>query len=400
MTDLIQWNLFCNDYNLEHLNNISKDGLEIIKSFMNKDVKFKGLQRILMLYFFPISIPHINILSDLISLSYHVNLNNTIKIYIFGEYHYPTNSCNIQNKNKMNVFDFIKMNVFNTPKFIDLFLETAYIDKFSTYDRYKSPGGTLLKFESEYRKCLDPIKKCEISNLRAHNTDIRLTKTKKLAFIPFIHDLMFHIHKEIIDYQKSATNLDKYKYYLNLYKKTLLREDNLQEIFDYTNATSYPLLISLYIKIYNRMGKQLSKVDENVRKVLEQYMKDELNKLNFYYLNFNNIFKFMETLPDNRVLTDKKQIKELNSYTVNNLLLETIFMDMYLMARVFRTFDNKNKYENSNSPQNIIIYVGNKHAENYRKILNKLDFKRIFKTDAKYGEFCIDISKLEQPLFK
>src|SRR5579872_4093720 len=194
--DLYYWNLFCQDYNLEHLNKISNGAINIIKSFLNKNVKFKGLQRILKLYFVNnFSIPHVNILTDIISLSYHIK--DDIKIYIFGEHHYPTEKCSKTLINQMNVFNFIKLNIENIPKFIDIFLETAYIDKYHSYDLYQAPGKTLLKFETEYRGCLDPIKKCQISNVRFHNTDIRLPKINKLPFIPYIHNIMFHIDKTL-----------------------------------------------------------------------------------------------------------------------------------------------------------------------------------------------------------
>lgn len=405
--DLYYWNLFCKDYNIEHLKNISFDCLEIIKSFLNKNVKYKGLQRILQLYINNNInlIKHVDILTDIISLSYH-ELNN-IKIYIFGEHHYPKDICSIYNNNKMNVFDFIKLNIENIPKFIDIFTETAYITKemkniinIKQIISFAESGkiiesSPLVKFENEYKHCLSQqseLNKC--LNVRFHNTDIRLPITKRLPFVPYIHNLMFHMDQEI-----SKMNFDNYTKYLNAYKKALLDPRNSKEIDEYKNAKSLPSLINMYKNIYNKfkLEKQLSQINSHIRDILEKYMNDKFNELDFKYINFNNINKFINTLPINTFPT-KSQTKELNKYTKYNILFESIFMDVYLMARVFRTFDKK-EYQYSESPKNIIIYVGSKHAENYREILHKLRFKELFKKEAKYGEFCIDISKLKQPLF-
>lgn len=411
--DLYYWNLFCKDYNIEHLNNISFNGLEIIKSFINKNVKYKGLQRILKLYFYidwkkSRLIKHIDILTDIISLSYYQL--NKIKIYIFGEYHYPTDKCSISN-NKMNVFDFIKLNIENIPKFIDIFTETAYITKEmknTSSKVLKINSSPLVKFENEFKQCLSQqseINKC--LNIRFHNTDIRLPITKRLPFIPYIHNLMFHMDQEInknnFPFSPSAReNSNNFIKYLNAYNKALLDPKNSEEISNYTNAKSLPSLLKMYINLYNdvlngKFNKQLLKVNPHIRDVLEKYMNEKFNELDFYYINFNNIRKFMNTLSIT-IFPTKFQAKELNKYTKYNILAESIFMDVYLMARVFRTFDKK-EYQYSESPKNIIIYVGYKHSENYREILHKLKFKELFKTKAKYGEFCIDISKLKQPLF-
>ena len=65
---------------------------------------------------------------------------------------------------------------------------------------------------------------------------------------------------------------------------------------------------------------------------------------------------------------------------------------------MFRRFKQV-KYQNSKEPENIIIYVGDKHAKTYRKMLKQLSFKEEFKSKSKSGEFCIDITDLDLPLF-
>lgn len=57
----------------------------------------------------------------------------------------------------------------------------------------------------------------------------------------------------------------------------------------------------------------------------------------------------------------------------------------------------KDKKSDTSEPKNIIVYVGNWHANNYRIFLDNLEFKTVFQ--SKNSETCIDISTLKQPLF-
>jgi len=82
-----------------------------------------------------------------------------------------------------------------------------------------------------------------------------------------------------------------------------------------------------------------------------------------------------------------------------DLLGNDVLLDIYLTSRIFRAF------KDAESPKNIIVYVGDKHANMLRKFL-KLpmnDFKLINatkSTDLKKDMQCINISKFEQPFFQ
>src|SRR5579875_1463537 len=118
--DFDNWNKFCNTYDINYLNNLSVKSKAIVKRYIKYNVKYKGLQRILELYFKNSlnNIKYCNLITPIKSLSYHTSSKYNKQIYIFGETHSSVETCFT---NKCNVFEFIVNNILNIPKFIDLF---------------------------------------------------------------------------------------------------------------------------------------------------------------------------------------------------------------------------------------------------------------------------------------
>lgn len=399
--DVYYWNLFCKSGHIFYLTHISENGQNLIKTFIDKNVKYKGLQRIISLYYYN-TIFEVNKLTNVISLTYHTLMdnNNEKKIYVFGENHYPNNNCSIVSKNSRAVFDFIKMNIENIPKFMDLFIETTYLDKGGKYyNKNDNNITTLINFETEYHNCLysNNLKNCQIPNVRIHNTDIRRSYQIKRPFIPYILDIVYRIEKAVRD-----KNIEMYKNQLKLYKELIENKENEHNVNNYklkSSSNNIDQLILLFQSFYPylKILKQQQTLSQNVKDVLNNYMKEEFASINLKYLDFTFIDKIISKLPKD-ILPIFGQNTMLSEITSSNLKFESVFMDIYLMARVFRKFEQKN-YQNSNQPENIIIYVGDVHAKNYRKILNRLKFKLEFKSFSKKDEFCIDIKNLKQPLF-
>ena len=386
--DIYYWNLFCKYGDINYLSHISSNGQTVIKSFIGKNVKYKGLQRILTIYYSNIKIPFVNKLTNVISLTYHV-LNNK-KIYIFGEHHYPTDNCSI-NKTGIPVFDFIKMNIENIPKFIDIFLESPFImkdqEKLKQYID-KSQIGTLRNFEKQYSNCLY-FKHCNLPNIRFHRTDVRKIVFQP-PFVPYILHLIYMIENII-----RSKKLEDYKKYLQVYHNIINNQNYNESINIYKEKSkNINTLIPLLHYPFSKIRKQ---IDNTYIDLFKNYIERSLKEIDQKYIDFNFINNFITNLPKNKfpIFT---QYDTLKTIVVTNLTFESIFMDIYLLARVFRKFNNE-KYKNSKEPENIIIYVGDKHAQTYRKILNQLKFDNTFKSYAKQDEFCIDISKLKQPLF-
>ncbi len=78
------------------------------------------------------------------------------------------------------------------------------------------------------------------------------------------------------------------------------------------------------------------------------------------------------------------------------------YMDLYLLSRMFRTFKEGIKRRYRGEANNVLIYVGDLHATNYRRVLSELEFTEVFSSYARKGEEkfqCLDITGLDQPLF-
>ena len=94
--------------------------------------------------------------------------------------------------------------------------------------------------------------------------------------------------------------------------------------------------------------------------------------------------------------------KEIPAEQVKNItnLFDVPMMDIYILSRMFRTFQQK-KNEYSEPPKNIIVYAGLYHINLYSRFLTKLGFKLLHKAEQKdiMGIQCIRISELKQPFF-
>jgi hypothetical protein len=403
--DIIYWRNFCTTYDIYYLNLLSDKSKTILKTYLNKNVKFKGLQRILNLYFKPQPQLKCNVLTDIVSLSYHTSHVYKKKIYIFGESHNLKENCSIKKKNSCNVYDFIK-HMFNIPKMMDMFLETPTIIKGGKYRKTLIESSPLMKFSNRFENCLDLIKKCKNSNVRFHNTDVRKGKSKNL---PFFMKLEINI-VDTLFYAFRYHDLKIYKMALKEINELLSDSDRNEYI---KNSKSYDLFIPYLLNVYNKFKilRQLEKIPyKHVKNILTNYLYSKISKIDLKYFQLDKIISIISKFPKDHIPFELfDDLVYLLKYVRENLIeLTANFMDFYLMSRLFRRFKQIN-FQNSKEPENIIIYVGDIHADNYRAILKKLDFQQEFITKAKgifverYDkdwETCIDISKLKYPLFE
>ena len=164
---------------------------------------------------------------------------------------------------------------------------------------------------------------------------------------------------------------------------------------------SYDSLINYILNYYNstKIMKQYESIsNKHIKQILIEYLYDEITNLNLKYFKLSDIKILVNKLSKNELPTDNEIMKNIKSFSLNWLNLTTYFMNVYLMSRLFRSFKQID-YQNSKDAENIIIYIGYEHSDNYRKILKKLAFKQVFNETSKKGEYCINISKLKYPLF-
>lgn len=441
--DIINWNKFCSTGNIKYLDFLSDNAKNTIKKNINKNVQYKGLQRILELYFNNSlnNIKHCNFITPIKSISYHTSTKYSKQIYIFGETHGSLETCKT---NKCNVYDFIVNNITNIPKFIDVFLEIAYVTK-GTKIEY-SPGQNILhKFAYDFNNCLISEKEqCKYKNIRFHYSDIRQTrdKTLPLLIIMFIYYFL-PLNKSI------NTNYTDLLKTLQDFKTFLIKPEHKSNIDYFNNSLKSHDEFRIYIlKTFNRykLEKQQNEIPyPEVKEMLLQYLKDKISMVkNLQDFNTNNILRIIKNIEkykstlismSNKDLYVNELVKGLTTEEIKNLttgemeklilkeakkqkyvsenILELTkiivnyiisismpIMDVYLFARMFRNFKNV-KYKYSEQAKYIVVYVGDEHAINYRELLNRLNFKEEFHKVSNYEkeDFCIDISKLKQPLF-
>jgi hypothetical protein len=394
--DLVNWKKFCETYDLQYINNISKKGIVVLKKQLNKNAKFTGLKRILELHFNPShkqlnTLNTCNIISPLQSLSYHISTKYNKYIYIFGENHYSKGTCNI--KKECNIYDFIVGQISNIPGMIDVFLETPYIHKTGKYVIPSDDKGVLDKFALEFQGCLDIKKKCKYPNIRFHNTDVRDSQSIEKPFLSqletYIILISYNIERnEFYDYKNHKKGL------INLLTNKIYKKER----DEYSKAIkSHDLIIKYLFQKYNKfkLEKQQEQISNVLKMILLQYFENAIFNIDLKNLQLDTILQTIKKLPINV----PKKIPDYYSKLIDSILrLGIPLMDIYLIARMFRKFKNV-KYQNSKEAKHIIIYVGNLHANNYREILRKLEFKTTFYGNSKSDEFCVNISRLNKPLF-
>ena len=104
------------------------------------------------------------------------------------------------------------------------------------------------------------------------------------------------------------------------------------------------------------------------------------------------------------------------------LMTHILIMDIYLLARLFRTFnvDSKDKRKHPSNVQNAIIFAGGIHATNYEIFLQQVGFEEVYSVGNFRSDFndvarymngdppfrsdkehqCLDISNMPNPLFE
>lgn len=410
--DLDYWNQFCNNYSVDILKYISQDGLNIIQKFLNKNVQFKGLQRILNLYFKPQPFLKCDYLQNVISLSYHKSLHYNKEIYIFGEVHNLNKSCSIKT-NGCNVYDFIIDQISKIPKFIDVFVETVYVTKGSFQQKHETKENliTLKRFERDLENCLYKHVNCEYENIRFHNTDIRQTiytnsPSKNLYLsvlfyylLGFDYIVTSYVQGQSL-YEESNYTIEQYKRYKNILLQVLNSKDLKSQQTEFDNLLNdNDKLVEYLLKMFSKFKllKQQETIPEEVKIILLNYIIENTKTVNKSILSSQNILASINKLPNDKYPTiyESKDILDI-SKKITRLLVP--IMDIYLISRMFRKFKHK-PYYNSKEPKNIIIYVGDYHANIYRIILKHLNFIETLRINRNPGEYCIDISEIKLPLF-
>ncbi len=293
-----------------------------------------------------------------VSVSYHKSNKYNKEIYIFGENHDVVNNEKCLDNGGVNVpeiYDVILK--CNSNKIIDFFVEDFHYKS----EKLDTKFG---RFDGEYTK--------NIYSVREYFTDcvINKEKCKKLW-----KNLRYHS----ID-RRFSNDSDNLIYELNIrfYKLFYTDKYSLSFIRDEINNTFKNFDLNNCVKIIKQLKNIKSK---KVRDTIYKFCITELHELNIRLIDANNMSHHNHLLQTLRV------------YYYIFLDLLCILVDVYTLARIFRSFgDYNSKY--------ILIHVGNFHAFNYRRLLKTLRFSEILcKSVEESTHFCVDTTQLNLPYF-
>lgn len=304
----------------------------------------------------------------------------TKRIYIFGEYHGYQNNCfknkNINNYRHMTIYNYLHYLFSTTDVFIDFYIE-AHLPSIL---RSENPlnlyiQGYMRDITNELYPCLEPKYRadCPYNTIRAHSVDSRYEQGVSQSRLGCLKiDIL-----NVLDKRKLKLSKSSYKEYLKLrhtetYLKRIIEDDiswNVKEIKRSTMKKEIHVLIDKYSSLY-------------------------ASKINKIFING----RFPEIPPRSQ----KKYHEFLFNLSDVLTVIESLVMDIYTIARIFKEFDIKTQSNQPKDPNNIIIYCGNSHARNLRNILEDLGSKLVnYETQCsdRYEERCLDMRKFQQPLF-
>lgn len=227
-------------------------------------------------------------------------------------------------------------------------------------------------------------------NLRIHLCDVRFVKqmeyslkreNEKECFVDKLFKIgLSYIHPEKIPRANSALSG------LVLFVKKFL--------FD-TLSPQYHTKLSEYIFSETKIYKQLKHIPSKVvrRKLTKwshQAYDDHVTNARKQFIRFEKMYgKEMKGLASVEYVSENCINAFVRHISLYMLYIISVFMDLYLSARLLRQFSDSTYAENS------IVYVGEFHAKQYRHLMELLGAKEVFHKssirDRGYTS-CVDIS--------
>jgi hypothetical protein len=314
-----------------------------------------------------------------ISLSEHWHPGLGKHIYVFGDKHVNQAKCRESNQRAVRIDQFLDRVIkANKDKVLDIFLEMEYIGSRSgkrqrRHHTFEEPRDFITGLMVTYEQCLRISKRaCEHPNIRAHYVDIRFHRTLESIIMEWF--VMGQGQPEATRSSRDHSRAVHEWWLHGLQHSPVL-------------VNSFPLQQPLINRILEetKIKKQLAAVkDAKLRQYLLNWGLNELHRLN---RAFGSDITTLRTAPQ----------KTRAFFAI--LEIVSTFMDMYALARIFRSFRQvPGKY--SDDPTHVIIYAGDAHSQNYRRVLKKLGFKLVQETrsEKRYHQ-CLDISRFHQPFF-
>jgi hypothetical protein len=404
----------------------------LIKKKKNRNV----LMRLINNYFRSkqIKSPTIDFIGGPHTLTLHWSAKYNKIIYIFGELH-GKDVCTYDNM--MRVQDYLK-NIFrHSSAFIDFFLEIQMFTKGKyDYSIFSTPGlSRLSDLRRQNIKCIESGQRQEnreCDNRRVHFDDIRdipvdskgrlaININSTLVLDTALTDFSKYAYEKTIFYDKDEQNesilIKDKKYIIDTLKYIFMNSYNSKATIDfirYGSDEAYKAFYEKEIETHELVNYELSKSPEQSK--IREFAEEEFEKMRRdFNLITHKIALYLTKCSDENLIYDFYKLSD-NDYLKffgyildfrNQLLLfNSILVDIYTLARMFKKFQLNNtknirKTDEPEEPHNIIMYSGDEHSENVRRFLHeKLGFDLISESKGDPElDFCVDIRHFEQPFF-
>lgn len=382
---------FCTDYDFESLDKFQKYKKELVKIAK----KHRSAPATIIVNHFTKKYPHPEYLSGILCLSYMTSEKYDMKVYFLHDIHLRHGECkkgpkkydpySTKPRKIMYIDQWLVWVLGCADVFVDVFLETDPLN-YSTKNVYHGFSNiknirqklllaewdvhydTLNKVVTLLHECYEG-KQC-FTNSRVHWANYRNVLTPNS--IGTMDKDGSAIHRLIAEH-----------FYMDNSKDVLQILWNL--IIDIVNTT--------------KIIKQLNACPPEVKDTILDSVKKYINEL--YQILVQAYHHRRSYYGD-----------EVRSTLITHVT--SFIMDLYLLGRLFRTFEPKNK-SHPRKVHNAIVYAGAYHTLFYEDVLYKLGFKMKYRTEERFHEVverffargdinavnqCVNVSDMPYPLFR
>jgi hypothetical protein len=278
-----------------------------------------------------------------------------------------------------------------------------------------SEYNSLFKLVTHFKTCIPrwnkgTTNKCPYPNVRIHLTDVRqqLNIENYIGWLDEFGDIINDRTKKV-----------------KLFRD--LNADEREELIYDIVGTASMMIKSDGIFSTLEDFKEQARINKNLKAIQDTKLSEEIAKwfdtrLNKYGINLDFI-KNAIRLYQQWLTEYKPLLKRDNNYESRLSHLDAkidkickdirdfgvLMVDYYTITRIFRGYKPKTQTETwySQPAKDIVIYVGDAHARNYREFLNYMKFKQVEATQStqyimySYPFYsCLDITKIKQHLFQ
>ena len=343
------------------------------------------------------------LVSGLMSLSLYSHREMNKRILVLGENHSVTDVCARSRGTSASDF-FFKYLLDQTHQLTDVFGEWYFdidnSDRFfrhrDQHDRSYTTQSFMVQVKNQLldSNCLSAIKSNDHSicpykeYVRIHLTDIRMSDTDIMKY--------FHYLQRFVNHIKTRRGIDDGKEFI-------------EHVATFVRASGFDnkAVISRHLSEMFTSLKIRKQIDAIENESVKEYFVQTIFSL-IYYVDYRPVTKdkflgllehTLTTTKDDTAIATYLCVWSQTSQCDANGAKRLIYtaaqiMDIYLLSRVFRMFSHHESRSLNGSINNVIIYVGDAHADEYRRILLSLGFSMDYRAQKAEGgtSSCLDVS--------